>query len=177
MNFVWALLLILALVAAWPLTLFGLPGNWLMLGAAALYAYLIPAGPLFSFGWRVVGGLAALAAAGEIVELAAGAAGTRKAGGSRRAAVCALVGSIAGGLLGMFVGLPVPVAGSIVAALLFAPLGALLGAIWGESTTGRHPGETLQVGMAAFWGRLFGTLAKLLIGLAMIVVVAVALLV
>jgi len=177
MTFLWALLLVLVLVAAWPLSLFGLPGNWILVAAVALYAWLIPADGLCTFGWGVVGAVAVLAAIGEVVELMAGAAGTKKVGGSRRAAVCALIGSIAGGLLGMFVGLPIPVVGSIIAAIFFAPAGALVGAVWGESTTGRDPKETWQVGMAAFWGRLFGTLAKMLIGLAMIAVVAVALIV
>ena len=152
MPFLWATLLILAMVLAWLLTLFGLPGNWLIVAAAAVYAYLVPPEAPFGIGWGTVGLLAALATLGELVEFLSGASRARKAGGSRRGTWYSLVGSILGGLLGIFVGLPIPVIGSVVAALLFAPLGALAGAVLGERSEGREGAEAWRIGQAAFWG-------------------------
>jgi uncharacterized protein YqgC (DUF456 family) len=114
---------------------------------------------------------------GEVVELLAGAVGAAKAGGSKRGAALALAGSIIGGVVGLFVGLPVPMVGSILAAVLFAALGAMVGAIIGETWTGKRLDASWRVAKAAFWGRLTGTLCKLLVGAAMIAVVVVAMLV
>ncbi len=98
-----------------------------------------------------------------------------KAGGSRRSAALALVGSLIGGISGLAIGVPVPVIGSLVAAVLFAALGALAGAMIGESWKGRDLDQSLRVGKAAFWGRVLGTLAKALIGAVMVVVALAAL--
>jgi uncharacterized protein YqgC (DUF456 family) len=79
-----------------------------------------------------------------------------------------------GAITGVFVGVPVPVIGSLLAALLFGGLGALVGAVVGETLRGQSAGASLRIGHAAFWGRLVGTLAKVLIGAVMVgVVVAV----
>lgn len=165
MDWLWALLLVVAVLAGWGLTVFSLPGNWVIVVSAALYAWLGPADPSrLALGLGVVLTLAALATLGEIVEFAAGAWGAVKAGASRRAAALALVGSLAGSVLGMFVGLPIPVVGSIVAALLFASLGAAAGAIGGEVWAGKEVDESWGVGGAAFLGRLCGTLGKMLVG-------------
>ena len=86
MAIIFALLLILILVTCWLLTLLGMPGNWLMAAAAAVYACLVPAQSPAALGWKTVAALLVLAALGEIVELLAGAMGVAKAGGSRRGA-------------------------------------------------------------------------------------------
>ena len=175
MSIVYAILLLLVLLTCWLLTVVGMPGNWLMVAATSLYAWLVPHDEAASFGWGVVLAVALLAGFGELLEAVAGALGVAKAGGSRRGAVLALLGSLAGGLVGMFVGLPIPVVGPLVAALLFAGIGALLGAMLGEQWKGRDLDESWAVGKGAFWGRLLGTLGKVLVGSIMIVVVAVAL--
>jgi hypothetical protein len=176
MAILFALLLILILLACWFVTMLGMPGNWLMVAATALYACLVPAQSRVALGWKTVLALLVLAALGEIVELLAGALGAARAGGSRRGAVMALAGSILGGLLGIIVGLPIPLVGSILAAVLFAALGALAGAVLGETWSGKGPSASWQIAKVAFWGRLKGTLGKLLIGAIMILVAAVALL-
>ena len=153
------------------MTLLGLPGNWLMVAVAAVYAYFVPG----DFGWRTIVALLVLAILGEIVELMAGAMGVAKAGGSRHDALLALVGSIVGGMLGVFVGLPIPLVGSLVAAVLFAGLGAMAGAILGETWAGQRPRQTWQIAQRAFWGRLAGTLGKILFGAVMLAVVVAAL--
>ena len=176
MAVVFALLLILALLACWLLTLLGLPGNWLMVVATSIYSYLIPAHSPAALGWRAVVAILALAAMGEIVELLVSAMGVRKTGGSRRGAVMALAGSIGGGILGAFIGVPIPLIGSVIAAVFFAGLGAMVGAIFGEISAGQRLDTSWRVGKAAFWGRLAGTLGKVLLGAVMIVVVVAAML-
>ncbi len=171
MTIVYALLFILFLTACWLLNVFGLPGNWLVLAAAAVYAWLVPADSSIAFGWKTVAALLVLAAVGEIVEFLAGAAGVSKAGGSRRGAVLAIVGSIAGGVVGAVVGIPIPLVGSMIAAVLFAALGAMAGAALGEIWLGRDAGTTWHIAKLAFWGRLAGTLGKIIVGAAMIAVV------
>ena len=140
MAFVFALILIVVLLACWILTVLGLPGNWLMAAATAIYAWLTPAGHAAALGWRTVMTVAVLAVLGEIIELAAGALGVARTGGSRRNAVLALAGSLVGSVLGVVVGVPIPVAGSLIAAVLFAGMGAMAGAILGELSVGRTPG-------------------------------------
>ena len=171
MTLLLALLLIVLVLAAWATNLLGMPGNWLIVAATALYAYLTPA----AIGWKTVVILVALAALGEIVELLASAAGAARAGGSKRGAALALLGSIGGGLFGLLVGLPIPLVGPIVAALFFAALGAMTGAILGETWAGQQMGESWRIGQAAFWARLVGTLGKVLVGAVMVATVIVAL--
>jgi len=166
-----AVVLIVAAFGFWLLNLFSLPGNWMMLAAAIPYAAIVPHDHRLAIGWPVVAILVLLALVGEIVEFVAVAVGATKAGASRVGAVFALLGSIVGALAGLFVGIPVPVLGSILAALLFAGLGALSGAVVGELVVGRNLTESLNVGHAAFWGRLFGTLGKILVGAVMVVIV------
>ena len=125
MAVICALILILVLLVCWLLTVAGLPGNWLMPMSAGVYLCLAPARSPVAIGWKTIAALLFLAALGEIIELLAGAMGVAKAGGSKRGAAMALVGSIIGGLVGLAVGVPVPLVGSIVAAVLFAGLGAM----------------------------------------------------
>jgi uncharacterized protein len=176
MTLIFALLLVIVLLASWLLTLLSLPGNWLMVMATALYAFFMPPDSRAAIGWPVVIAILIMAVLGEIIELVSGAAGTAKAGGTRRGAVFALAGSLVGSILGLFVGLPIPVVGPIFAALLFAGLGAMAGAIFGEFSVGKDLTTSWQIGKAAFGGRLIGSLAKILLGAAMLVVVVAALL-
>ncbi|NLX97360.1 MAG: DUF456 domain-containing protein [Rhodopirellula sp.] len=179
MSVLYAVLLIVLLVFGLLMTVFGLPGNWFMVAVAALYAWLVPVEGPAEFGWRVVIALLALAALGEFIEFIAGALGVAKGGGSRRSAVLALVGSLIGAILGAGVGIPIPIVGPIVAAVLFAAIGAMVGAMVGEHSTGRARAraEIWQVGRGAFWGRLFGTVAKTTIGAVMVAVAVAAVIV
>ena len=174
MTVVFALLLIVALLVCLALTLFGLPGNWLIVVATVVYACLKPAGSSAAIGWKSVAIVFVLALLGEAAELLAATVGTTKAGGSRRGAVLALAGSIVGAVVGIFVGLPVPLVGSILAALLFAGLGALVGAMLGEFWAGKDWHASWQIGKAAFRGRIAGTFAKVFLGAMMVAVVIAA---
>jgi hypothetical protein len=168
MTVFWSLLFILAVLVCWFVNLIGLPGNWMIVAATVLYVWLNAEKSHSALGWPAVAVVTGLALLGEIVELAAAAAGVKKMGGSRGGAILALIGSVVGAMTGLFVGIPIPVIGSVIAALLFAGLGALLGAMLGESLAGQSLEHSWRIGQAAFWGRLLGTLAKTLIGAVMV---------
>ena len=170
-------LLLATLVAGWMLTLMGLPGTWLMVAGAGLYYWVAPTcGPTELSASSAIAMLL-LATFGEIAEFAAGAWGARRAGGSRRAALFGLIGSIAGAIGGALVGLPIPVFGAPIAALLGGALGALLGAGLAEHSLGEDSKQSLRVGKAAFLGRLLGTGAKSLVATMLAVIGVIALLV
>lgn len=167
--------LVLCLAAGWVLTLLNLPGNWLMVAAAAAYAHFAPNDARFHLSWKLVAWLAAIALVGEAIEFAAGALGATQAGASRRGAIMAMLGSLLGGLVGAVVGLPVPIVGPVLAAVLFAAAGALAGAVLGELSAQRSRGELWRIGWGAFWGRILGTIGKVLAGSVIAVVVIVGL--
>ena len=178
------LLIILGIVAtiggfvlSWGLSLLGLPGNWLMVAVAAAYAFLTPDDSRWDISWQTVAALVVLAIAAEVMEAAMAAAGVKKLGGSRRGMVFALAGSFAGAFLGAGLGVPIPVIGSLVGVVVGACGGALAGAVLGELWKGRTLGESMNIGRAAAWGRLLGSMIKLIIGTAMLVVAIIALVV
>ncbi|HEY5312062.1 MAG TPA: DUF456 domain-containing protein [Pirellulales bacterium] len=154
-------LLLSALLAGWLLTLFSMPGNWLAVAALALFAGLVPDADRWGLGWPVVIAALIVALVGELAELAAGAMGAARHGGSKRGAVLAVLGSMIGAVLGASLGVPIPVVGPIVGVVLGAGLGAFCGAVLGEFWKGRSAGHAWQVGQGAFWGRLAGSLAKI----------------
>ena len=120
--------------------------------------------------WPVVALLLGLAIVGEIIEFAAGTAGAAKQGASRRAMALSIVGTLVGSIGGAMIGLPVPVLGSAFAALLGGALGAGVGAAIGENWKGRDAEGSIQVGAAAFAGRILGTAGKLVVGGIMLVI-------
>jgi len=177
LSTVFAIVLVIAVVICLAVNLVGLPGNWIAIAFVATYAYLVPDEYTVDIGLSTIIAMAVLAALGEAVEFLAAALGASKAGGSKRGTVLALAGSLAGGVAGLFISLPVPipVVSQVIGALVFASLGALVGAVLGERWKGRDLDESLKVGHAAFWGRLLGTLGKILFGCWMLVLVLAAL--
>jgi hypothetical protein len=170
-----AMLLLVLIFVFWLLNLLNLPGNWMMSVATLVYMPLIPEDRRLAVTWPVVVALLLLATLGELVEFAASAWGVTKAGGTRWGSGLALIGSIVGGIAGIFFGLPIPILGQILAAVLFTGLGALVGAVAGERIAGRQFPESMQVGRAAFWGRLLGTFGKVSIGAVMGMLVLISL--
>ena len=141
MYVIFAVLLILVLLACWLLTLVGTAGQ-LADGGGHRRLRLAGAGAVQSgTGLEDGGGLAGAGGMGEVVEILAAALGVARAGGTRRGVLMALGGSLVGGVLGILVGLPIPLVGSVVAAVLFAALGAMAGAVLGEVSAGRGAGE------------------------------------
>ncbi len=177
MIWVWTIGLIIVQLGLWLLNFVSLPGNWGMVSVAFFYAWLGPTGESGTLGFPTVIATVVLAGLGELIEFAAAAAGARKAGGSRRAGLLAIVGSLIGSLVGVTIGSAlVPVVGTIVGAVIFAGLGAMGGALLGEYWAGRTWDEMRPVGHAAFWGRLVGMAGKIACGLGIVVATVIGLL-
>lgn len=168
--YLWALLLVCGSVVGWLFNLVALPGNWIVVGAAALFAWLLPATPESGIGWKTVLVLLGLAVAGEIVEFVAGAAGAAKQGASRRAIALSIVGAIVGSIVGLGIGTPIPIIGSLIMAVLGGAAGAFVGAYVGEVWKGRNEPERLAAGRGAFFGRIWGTVGKLAVGAVMLAI-------
>lgn len=158
--------LLLLMAAGLFLNILGLPGLWLIVISAIVYGWV--------FGWTYVGvwtigvlvGLGLLA---ELVELLAGAAGSKAAGGSKRG----MIGAIAGGLVGGIAGtplIPIPVIGTIVGSVA----GCFIGAYSIEWWIGRTHGEAAVISYGAAKGRVVGLLAKTAFGVAMMAWAAIA---
>lgn len=169
MVYLWIALLLVLLTALWVTNLFGAPGNWLMILAVIGWMVFGPEG--YQVGWLVLTILMILAGLGELVEFGASVFGTKKLGGTNRGATCSVVGSIVGGIAGAFLGIPfpVPLVGSLIGSLLFAGIGAWIGASLGERWAGKTIQESVQIGGAAFLGRILGTIGKFVVGLVMLV--------
>ena len=170
--YLWATLLLAASVVAWLLSLVTLPGNWIVVGLAALFAWLYPHEAGRSVTWTTVAVLLGLAVIGEVVEFVAGAAGAAKQGASRRAVVLSIAGAIVGSIAGLAIGAPIPILGSFVMALLGGAAGAFLGAYLGEAWKGRTENERFAAGRGAFFGRIWGTVGKLAVGAIMLAILA-----
>jgi uncharacterized protein YqgC (DUF456 family) len=170
--FLWALLLVLASGLAWLTTLFTLPGNWLIAGFAALFAWLIPVVDGRGVTWQTVFVLLGFALFGEIIEFGASAAGAAKQGASKRGIALSMVGAIVGSILGLTAGLPILIIGPFVGALIGGAAGAFFGAYMGETWKGRPEADRIAVGRGAFAGRIWGTVAKLAVGAVMLVILA-----
>jgi uncharacterized protein YqgC (DUF456 family) len=165
--------LVLAGGVCWLSNLLALPGNWALVGLAALFAWLVPVEGSRGVTWTAVGIVTVLAVVGEIVEFAAGAAGAAKVGASRRSIWFSLVGAMIGSIAGAAAGAPIPIIGSLVAALVGGSIGAFVGAYVGESKAERSHAERFAVGKGAALGRLWGTVGKFAVGAVMLAVVAV----
>lgn len=173
MIYVYATILTL-LNAAWLLlTIIGVPGTWLMVLSALVATWLTwQAG--VSVHAQMIGPTALLVAAalallGEVLEFAAGLAGTQQAGGTWWGAIGALIGTLIGGIAGTFA-VPVPLFGSLIGACL----GAAGGALAMELYSGQKFDFALKSGVGAGVGRLFGTLGKLACGVAIWIVLSIA---
>lgn len=157
MVWVYYLLLLATDAVGLALTVYTLPGLWVMLGGAAIYAALTHRGYL---GTGSLVTLLVLAVGAEIGEFAFGGAGAKKAGGSKWGVVGAIVGAILGGL---FLTIPFPIVGTVVGICL----GAGAGAAAVELVLGKPVGQSLRIGFGAAKGRLLGIVGKFVVGLVM----------
>ena len=156
------LLLVAGLLIGLLLIPFGLPGLWLMLGAALVYSYAAPQ----RLGLATLIVIGVLAAIAEALEFMLSGRYARKYGGSRRAGW----GAIVGGLVGAIVGVPVPVVGSMIGAFV----GAFAGALLAELTRGAAMGAAARVATGALLGRIAAVAMKVGVGMLIIVWVAFA---
>lgn len=138
---------------------FNLPGTFLMVGAALVYA-LITHFETFTPTFLLT--LAGLAAVAELIEYVIGTFITVKYGASK----WGVLGAIGGGIMGAIWGTPVmPVLGTVIGGLL----GAYLGAFFLEYLYLKRTDKAVQAGYGAFIGKIGGTLSKLVIAIIMIV--------
>lgn len=170
MIYVWLSVYIALILVFWLLNLASLPGNWLIVGLTLIWAFLGPDG--YRFSWIVVLVITILCLIGEAIEFGASILGTNKFGGSARGATLSVIGSIVGGIAGAIFGIPfpIPLVGSLIGSVLLASVGALVGAMIGEKWVGKTLGESAKIGSAAFVGRLLGTVGKVMVGSAMVIV-------
>jgi|688.fasta_scaffold58861_5 uncharacterized protein YqgC (DUF456 family) len=173
MNLLWVLLLFLLLSGSAVFTLMGLPGNWLILVICLFFNLHFPVTSALSIGWGVMAGMLVLAIVGEVLEFFLGAASLAK-GGSKRGAFLALVGSIVGSIVGAAILSIIPVLGTMVGLVLGAALGAMAGAVLGERSLGKDAEESLRLGKVAFWGRLLGSMGKIMIAGALVAIATLA---
>ncbi len=175
LGLLYSFLFFVLAVFCWVFSFLGMPALWLLVLFAVLNSWLIPESYLVHVPWRGVFVLIVLGLCGELVEFLAGALGVGKLGGSRRAAVLSLVGSFLGAIVGIFVSIPIPIPllGALVSSLLFSGLGAMGGAWLGEYWFGKDTKTGLKVGLAAFVGRIVGTIGKSIFGAVMVGVVLV----
>jgi uncharacterized protein YqgC (DUF456 family) len=166
MVYVYAVVLTLLNLVFWVGILLNLPGTWLMIIFAVLLEWWQPG--QFMFGWTVLFVAVGLAILGEVLEFVLGAAGSRQAGGSTRAAALAIGGSLIGGIMGTV--LPVPIVGTLIGACLGAFTGSLIGDLW----AGRPLFRSFEAGWGAAVGRFWGTVTKLVIGAIIVIILALA---
>ena len=155
-------LLFIVDLAGMAITVMTLPGLWLMVAAAAVYALLTHGNYI---GWWTLAFLLLLATVAEIIEFTSSGAGAKRAGGGRAGLWGAILGGILGGIFLTFF-IPIPVFGTLVGVCV----GTFLGAMLGEYAFGREIGHSLKVGFGAAKGRLFGTFIKLGFGCVMLVI-------
>lgn len=172
--YAWALLLVFLASIAWTTNFVTLPGNWFVVGMAALFVEVMEiGGAAQGLNWHAVVLLAVIAAGGEALEFFAGAAGAANKGGSRRAVALAILGTLIGSITGAVMGLPIPILGPLIGALAGGAGGAFAGAYLGEMWKHGGSEKGVVVGWGAAIGRLYGTLGKLAAGMVMLVVLAV----
>ncbi len=154
---------ILLWVIAVLLVLVGLAGTLLPVlpGVPLVFAGLLLAAWIDGFahiGWPVLLMLALLTLLSVVVDIAASSLGARRAGAGR----AAMLGAAIGTLVGLFFGLP---------GLLIGPF---LGAAAGQFLVRQDLADAGRAGMGAWIGFLLGSLAKLALGVGMVLIFVVA---
>lgn len=150
----------LVAILAWLANILGMPGNWVIVACAVGCAWWGSESHLWHVSWVLVAAIVIIALVGELLEFAASAIGASRLGGTKRGALLALLGSLVGAITGLFMGSVVPIIGNVVASLLLGGVGAFCGAILGERWAGKDWNDSIEIGNAAFWGRLLGTVGK-----------------
>ena len=161
MVWLYYLVLFLFLLAGLAITVMTLPGLWLMLASAAVYA-LITRGVYI--GWSTLLILLILAAVAELIEILSSGAGAKRAGSGKAGLVGAVVGGILGGIFLSLI--PIPILSTLVGVCV----GTFLGAMIGEFAAGKKITHSALVGVSAAKGRLIGTLIKIGVGCVMLLI-------
>ncbi len=129
-----------------------LPGTTIILAAAVIHRVALGADR--SVGWSALIGMLLLTLVTYAIDAAAGYLGARRFGATK----WGLIGGTAGALIGLFFG------------LFGLFVGPVIGAIAGELIGGKEIMKAGRAGWGTFLGGLAGMIAKLFIGLIMIVI-------
>lgn len=143
---------------------FGLPGNFIILGASFLVAWY---GGFHNVTVATLIVLLALALIGELIEFVLGIYGAKRYKSSNKAIAGSIVFGIAGGIIGFpfFLG---------VGAVIGAFVGAFIGAFLVDLYLQKNMDKAMKSGWGAFIGRIGGTVSKAAVGMAMIVITLVS---
>jgi len=158
-----AVVVILICIAGLVINLLGMPGTWVVFGAAILYNLIR------GWGWistPLIVILLIIAIAGEIIEYYIGAKAVKKHGASNYG----VAGAVIGGIVGAIVGVPVFIIGSLLGLLA----GALLGAFLAEMIVKKDAKKAWKAGLGAFKGKVGAILAKELLAVLMFVLILIA---
>jgi uncharacterized protein YqgC (DUF456 family) len=155
------LLVFAALAAGLIMIPLGLPGLWVMVGAAILHRVAGRSDEM-SVGFLVL--IAALALAAELVEAVLGVAAARRFGASR----WGMWGAFLGGIVGAVALSPFfPLVGTLLGAFVGAFAGAFGLELW-KSRTFR---SSWRAGLGAFVGRVAATAVKVAVGVAVVMLI------
>jgi uncharacterized protein YqgC (DUF456 family) len=153
--------LYIVLAVVMLLTAIGLPGNWILVGVAAIIG-LITKFDVMTWGWLLA--CVGLATLGEIIESALGAVVVASRGGTRWGVIGSIVGGFAGVILGASV---VPPFGSVILGFV----GAFAGAVLGEMYKQRQVEPALRIGFWSVIGKVMSMAGKLLVGTGILVII------
>jgi uncharacterized protein YqgC (DUF456 family) len=136
----------------------GLPGTWIIVGAAFLYSLFLDFSSKGSDFWVILT-LILMAVVGEVIEFLVGTLGGKKF----EVSTGAIIASFVGGILGAIIGVPVFLIGSLLGLLL----GVFLGALIYELAVTKDWGVALKSAIAVFFSRLVASFMKTCIAVAM----------
>ena len=148
------------LVGSVLMTIVGLPGNIVIILAAAVYGYYEK---FQSIDEKIIGIVSGIFIITEIFEFLAGILGAKKEKASKRALMAAMVGTVLGGIGGTVV---LPIIGSIGGALL----GAFMGAGAAEYTKEKDKKQARRVAIGAVKGQLLGMILKTTAAIVMVMI-------
>jgi hypothetical protein len=131
-------------------TIVGVPGNWILVGAALVVGLVTGFAKMSVATFLLCAGLAVL---GELIESLLGVVIVARKGGSK----LGVLGSVAGGFAGVVLGAGlVPPLGSV----LLGFVGAFLGAVFGEILRNPDMNIALRIGFWSFVGRMSAIAVK-----------------
>ncbi|MCH7886349.1 MAG: DUF456 domain-containing protein [Candidatus Marinimicrobia bacterium] len=151
----------IVLVTGIVLTLFGIPGTFIIASAALLYSLFTD---FSGISWVLIFLLFAIAILLEFLEFSLSGYMANRFGGSK----LSIVGAILGGLIGAIWGTAIlPVIGTLIGAFI----GAFGGAFIGEYFISRDLERALLAGIGAFLGAVGGKTMKTVTAVAMVVTI------
>lgn len=153
----WGIALTLVCILGVLMTMFRLPGTWLIVAVAAFYGWFDGWVRLSVSLLLILLGIAVLA---EILETVMSMLAVRRVGASRKAAIGGLLGGFAGMLI---FSIPVPLVGTVIGALL----GCFLGAMIGEMLAQQNLNLATKAGLVSAAGFAFGAMLKTAAAIAM----------